>query len=308
VRREQAQEIALRLVSDHLEQIVEVLSFDLELDHFSLYDLLDRDTGRHTSAPALQGCHALHGVTEALSELRVGDLEAAHRPAPLLGVLQGFKPVLGLELGKVSPRSVELGIEFLAFRIWNTAFGIGGLGPIIHQGVEGILLAHVLEEVLLTPSLEHPVGHLDGWQVSPRGENGGLTSAGPEAGDLAQRQLALEQQHILVGENVFDLSPVEARFVEGKTALAYLARAPFAVGDDVDAVLDELLEELWAPAATVKNDGQPSAVFDHGLDLLEHLRQHFDEPFVGFGGDNEKGIPFGVVDPGVAPGAARQVC
>ena len=78
-----------------------------------------------------------------------------------------------------------------------------------------------------------------------------------------------------------------------------------AVGEEVEARGEDLLEELGAPAAAVEDDGDP-ALADESAHLLEELREHLDQAGVGLGGDDEERIAPGVVDPVVGGGGHRE--
>ena len=72
---------------------------------------------------------------------------------------------MGLELLEVGAGLAQLGIELLALGVRHAALGVGRLGAVVHEGVEGILLAEVLEEVFRPLALEHAVGDLQSGEV-----------------------------------------------------------------------------------------------------------------------------------------------
>ena len=78
-------------------------------------------------------------------------------------------------------------------------------------------------------------------------------------------------------------------------------RALLAIGQDVEAAVDDLQEELGAAAAAVEDDGD-AALADERANLVEHRRQHLGEGAVGLGGDDEQRVAVGVIDPVVGGG------
>ena len=79
------------------------------------------------------------------------------------------------------------------------------------------------------------------------------------------------------------------------------APAALPVGEDIEAVLDDLLEERWAPPAAVE-DHRDAPHADEPTHLCEQDRQHGDEPGVGLGGDDEERVAVLVVGPVVGGG------
>src|ERR1700683_1374534 len=78
-----------------------------------------------------------------------------------------------------------------SFLIQSTALGIGDgagrvlrLDPVIDECIKQELFPHVLEEVLLSPALEHAVGDLDVAQVPSTGDYLRLMAVVAQARDL----------------------------------------------------------------------------------------------------------------------------
>lgn len=188
--------------------------------------------------------------------------------------------------------------------VGDLAVGVVGLDLVVHQCIEQKLLAQVLEEVLLPPALKHPVRHLDGRQVAPRGEDRGLMAIA-QARDLAQAKRAVAQPHALVGQLVADLAPVEGPDVLLEPAPGDAAAPALAVSQEVEALADEGGEELGAEATAVKHDGDP-ALSQQGAADAQDRGEHADQAGVGLRGDDEEGIALLVVDPVVGRGRHRQ--
>ena len=83
------------------------------------------------------------------------------------------------------------------------------------------------------------------------------------------------------------------------------AASALAIGEQVEAVREELEEELRTVAPAVEHDGDP-AWPDEGADLGEHARQHLSHPRVRLGRDDEERIPCDIVDPVVGGGGHGQ--
>jgi hypothetical protein len=130
------------------------------------------------------------------------DFKATHGPALVLQVGQRLQTVFGLEPIQVGVGLTELGVHRGPSRVGNFAGGIVRHGGVFDQRIQGVFLAQVFEKVLLSPAIEHPIGHLGGGQIPPGGEDGRLMAIVHEAGDLPQSQFALEQPHLLVGQNI----------------------------------------------------------------------------------------------------------
>ncbi len=185
------------------------------------------------------------------------------------------------------------------------AVGVVGFDGVVGQGVQGEFLVQVLEEVLLPPALEHSPSHLDGRQVAPGGDDRGLVLAVVrEARDLPQPELAAEEQDALVGQPVGHLAAVEHCRVILEARAGHVAEAPLAVGQDVEAVVDHLLEQFGAPAAAVEDDGD-AAFADQLADLRQDGRQHLHQAGVGLGGEDEERLARDVIDPIVGGGRHR---
>jgi hypothetical protein len=184
VGRDGADEIALDLVGHHLEQVRVVLALGGELDHLALGPLPHGDPTRDGSAPPLELHRLGDGGPELAPDVPVEKSAArlcrAKLPERSLGADASG------DLGDALARRAELGIDLGPLRIGHLARGVVRLHRVVDERVEGVLFAKVLEEVLLPPPLEHPIGNLDGGRVAAGGDDGRLVTVLGEPGDLAQ--------------------------------------------------------------------------------------------------------------------------
>jgi hypothetical protein len=278
----------------------EVLALGGELDHFALGALAHGDAARGGGAAPFE----LHGLGDCRSDL-VAEV-SVEEPASRLGQPELPAGRVGTnavgDLGDALARSAELGIELGPLRVRHLARGVVRLHRVVDERVEGVLLAQVLEEVLLPPPLEHPVGDFDGEEVAAERDDGCLVAIG-EPSDLAQAQLAAEESDALVGEPVGDAPAVKDGGVRLEASAREMAEVPLAVGEDVEAGGDERREQRGAPPAAVEDHGD--AAFAHQpAHLVDELGQHGHQAGVGLGGDHEERLASGIVHPVV--GGRRQ--
>src|SRR5438105_9137316 len=99
----------------------------------------------------------------------MGNLEAAHGWAALLGIARGGSTVFAFEPAEVGTRRLDLLIQGAALGIGDSAGWVLRLDLIVDERVEQELFSHIFEEVLLAPALEHAVGDLDVAQVPSTG-------------------------------------------------------------------------------------------------------------------------------------------
>src|SRR5262249_4508026 len=137
---------------------------------------------------------------------------------------------------------------------------------VIDERVEQELFAHVLEEVLLSPTLEHTIRHLDVAQVPSARDHVCLVAAVAQARDLAQAKHAFVEEHGFIVQKIVLQSPIEPGATADEPPLVDATAMPFAIGQHVEAALDHLGEQLWAPAAAVEDNGH-SSLADHLSDL-----------------------------------------
>ena len=76
-----------------------------------------------------------------------------------------------------------------------------------------------------------------------------------------------------------------------------MAKPPLAIGEDVEAVVDQFCEEFRAPSAPVKDDCHPTMGTQESTHLLEDHRKHLGQCGVCLGSDDEEGVASCVVHP-----------
>ena len=128
--------------------------------------------------------HADAGCPQLLAELAMGDLEAAHGRPPLFGIVCGSSTIFAFEPGDIGSGRADFPIQSPTLGIGDGAGWVFRLDLVIDECIEQELFAHVLEEVLLAPTLEHTVGDLDVGQVPSTGNHLGLMAALAQARDL----------------------------------------------------------------------------------------------------------------------------
>ncbi len=227
-------------------------------------------------------------VTEVPAEEHAQRLKQSELPA------RGVDADATGDLGDALARGAEVGVDVGPLWIRHLARGVVGLHGVVDERVERVLLSQVLEEVLLPPPLEHPVGHLDGGQVAARRDDGRLMAAVGEPGDLAQAQPPAEEPDPSVGEPVGDALAVEDSGARFEAPLWEVTESAFTVSKEVEARVDERSEELRAPPAADEDDSD-AALSDERAHLAEDLGEHRHHAGVGFGGDHEERLAAGVV-------------
>src|SRR3974390_1296058 len=145
-----------------------------------------------------------------------------------------------------------------ALRIGYGAGRVFRLDLVIDERIEQELFSHVLEEVLLSPALEHAVGDLDVAQIPPAGDHLRLMAALAQARDLPQAQLAFEQAHGLVVQKIINPAPIELVATPDQAPLIDATTPAPAIGHQVEAALDYCGAQFRAPTAAVEDDGDPS--------------------------------------------------
>ncbi len=236
----------------------------------------------------------------------MGDLEAAHRRAALLGVVGGGGPVLTLDFSEFRPCGAALLLERASLGIGNGAGGVLRFDPVVHERIEKELLSHVLEEVLLPPTIEHAISHFDVAQLPATGDDLGLMAALAQARDLPQAQLPFQEAHRLVMQIVCHPTPIELGAAAYEAPLVDEPTLAFAVGEDIEALFDHAAEQLRTPAAAVKDDGHRAFP-----ERRAHPAQQFGEGLGQGGiqlcGDQQQRIAAAIVDPVVGGGGHRQM-
>ena len=127
-----------------------------------------------------------------------------------------------------------------------------------------------------------------------------------QARDLPQAQLPFEKAHRLIMQIIAHPAPVELGAAMYEALLIDPTALAFAIGQDIEAVLDHAAEQLRTPPAAVKDDGHP-ALADCGAHLSEQGGKGFGQGGVDLCGDRQQRIAPAVVDPVVGGGGHGQM-
>ena len=100
------------------------------------------------------------------------------------------------------------------------------------------------------------------------------------ASDLSQPQLAFEQAHFLIGQNIGDLPSTTAGGVRTKARSRDSWITALAIGQQIKSGRNDLLKEFRTEAATIEHDGHASLAHQ-SADLIEDPGQHLDQTSVG---------------------------
>src|ERR1039457_2991775 len=117
-----------------------------------------------------------------------------------------------------------------------------------------------------------------------------------QASDLPQSQLALEQPHFLVGQDIGDSPSVATGSAGLETLVRDVGIAPLTISQQVEADGQYLLEEFGTVAAAIK-DHRDASLAHQSTQLGENAGQRLDQAGVGFGGDHEQRVAGTIVDP-----------
>ena len=103
------------------------------------------------------------------------------------------------------------------------------------QVVQGIVLAHVFQEVFLRPAREHPRRHRGHRQPEVRGQDGGLRALPVAVPDFAHPQ-AVAQTHSALGQvQVHFLAVDQFHFMGLKLCAQPIGAGMFVISQDGDA-------------------------------------------------------------------------
>src|SRR5215475_4232592 len=127
-----------------------------------------------------------------------------------------------------------------------------------------------------------------------------------QARDLPQAQLALEEAHGLVVQQILNKAPVEIGATADEPPLVDATAMPFAIGQHVEAVLDHLGEQLRAPAAAVEDNGH-SSLANNLADLAKQTGHSLRQGGIDLSGDHQQRVTGAVVDPVISAGAHGQM-
>jgi len=180
------------------------------------------------------------------------------------------------------------------------------LDPVVDERIERELLSHVLEEVLLSPTVEHAVGDLDVAQIVSAGDHLGLVAVVAQTRDLPQPQLAGEEAHRLVVQKIVHPTPVDPGTAPDEPPLVDATAVALAIGQQIEAVRDHRGEQLRAPTPTVEDDGDPPLAHQIA-DLAQQPGEGLRQRRIDLSGDQQQGVAGAVVDPVVGAGGHRQM-
>jgi hypothetical protein len=226
----------------------------------------------------------------------VGDLEAARRGALGLRVVERRATILLSELRLLCASRLDLGVEVAPRRVRDSTRRVVGLDGVLNERVDLELVAHVLEEVLLSPPLEHAVRDLGCLEVEPAREDRRLVPVVAEPSHLPEAERALEERDALGVQAVLDIASVEPCTVKAEQVPWDRLDSPLPVGEHVEVQIEELGEQLRAPTASIEDDHRPSPLPDDRADVGREGEEHLDHSCVRLGGDDEERIAMLVVD------------
>src|SRR2546425_1040879 len=101
---------------------------------------------------------------------------------------------------------------------------------------------------------------------------------------------------------VFQRAPVQSRLSEDESLLRDVPNTALSVGQDVEVHLDKLLEQPWAPPATVENDRYAPIRSDDLACLFQDGLQHSCHGGVSLSCNDEERISLLIVHPVVRSG------
>ena len=142
------------------------------------------------------------GLLELLAEPGVRDLESTHRRSGRLVVGRGFFSQFALKTGHLRPGLFQPPREPKPLGIAAVGRFRHFLRPVFDQRVQGKLFLHVLEVVLLTPTMKDAVGHHHGREILAVGEDRRLASVVAQHPHLPHPQIPLAR----LGPLAFSLS------------------------------------------------------------------------------------------------------
>jgi hypothetical protein len=165
-----------------------MLAFRGELDHGPLVEFSDFDALGNVAALVEELGYSRAGFAQLLAEPAMRDLEAPHGRPALFSIVRNGGTVFAFEPDQIGAGRADLLVQRAALRIGDGAGWVLRLDLVIDERVDEELLSHVLEEVFLSPALEHAVRDLDVTQVPSAGDHRRLMAIVAEARDLPQAQ------------------------------------------------------------------------------------------------------------------------
>src|SRR5215469_3691528 len=174
----------------------------------------------------------------------MGGFEAPHGRSALFGVVRRSDTVFAFEPAEISASDADLLVQSAMLRVGDGAGRVFWLDLVIDERIEQELFSHVLEEVLLSPALEHAVGDLDLAEIPSTRDHLCLVTVVAQARDLPQAQLAFEEPHRLIVQQIIHPAPVEFGATSDEPSLVDTSTPTFAIGEHVEPVVDHPAEQL----------------------------------------------------------------
>src|SRR6516165_1302835 len=184
--------------------------------------------------------------------------------------------------------------------------GSSGFDLVVDERIEHELFSHVLDEVLLPPTLEHAIGNLDVTQVPSAGDHRRLMAAVAQARDLPQAQLAFEEAHGLIVQKIVNRASVEHGATADEAPLIDATAPALAVGQHIEAAVDHRGEQFRAPATAVEDNGD-SSLADDLPHLSEQTGHSLRQSSIDLSGNHQQWVAGAVVDPIIGAGRHGQM-
>src|SRR5947209_2474692 len=223
--------------------------------------------------------------------------KCALRWSTTLEVIEERRAIGFLHLVEVDTRLAKLRVDGLACGIGDRTLRIVGFHLIVCQRINQELLSHVLEEVLLAPAFEHPVGDDDDAQVPPAGQHGRLMTTLGKSRHLAQPKFASQKPYGLVIEEVLHRTSIELGLPQDEPLFGNTPNTAFAISHEVKTHLQQFLKEPGTPSPAVENDGHTPSGSDQFAHLFEYRYQHVCHGGVGFSGHDKERVSLPIIDP-----------
>src|SRR5215472_5219607 len=227
------------------------------------------------------------------------------RPA-LFGIVRGGGTEFAFEPRHIGAGRMDLLVQSAAMRIGDGVGGVLRLDLVIDERIEQELFSHVLEEVLLSPALEHAVGDLDVTEVPSARDHVGLMAAVTQARDLPQTQPAFEEAHGLIMQKIVNRASVEHGATADEAPLIDATAMALAIGEYVEAVLDHRGEQFRAKAAAVEHNSDLSLA-NHPPHLAKQTGHSLRQGRINLSGHHQQWVAGAVVDPVVGAGGHGQM-
>src|ERR1035437_4613688 len=166
MRGRQPEQVALRLVSQHLDHIGQMLAFGRQFDDGFVGYTLNWHSLWNGGSTVLQALDPVPGVPEFAAQFSLSGFKYAHRVALLARVGPRLPSLFSWESIKMRIGPTQLDVRGGPSRIGHFAAGVVRRCGIFGQRIQRILLAQVFEKVLLPPAIKHSIRYLSGGQIA----------------------------------------------------------------------------------------------------------------------------------------------